>query len=214
MEWFLFRAPSLTCLLRPLYSPHCVSPLPSQPTNLTAPGLPAVSVLSLWIPLPTPPCSVLSLESFCPSYTIYHLTQASVFPGKVFRCPRLATSPPHVFSRSGLPSYPEPTSLPLSSLPTPSIYLPHSPFACDSRIRPPLDGYLLGVCSLGHLPTGASTFYNLGVTWPLLPLCLRCCAGCKGTGDSGAGLCLCFHVHFLLQAQTLLISTAINSGTQ
>lgn len=44
---------------------------------------------------------------------------------------------------------------------------PPFPFACDSRIRSPLDGDLLGVCSLGHLPTGASTFYNLGVTWPL-----------------------------------------------
>lgn len=213
MEWFLFRAPSLTCLLRPLYSPHCVSPLPSQPTNLTALGLLAVSVLSLWIPLPTPPSSALSLESFCPSYTIYHLNQASVFPGKVFRCPQTGHIPTPCLRKIGIAFLPRAHFTALVILVHPTHLPPPSPI-CDSRIRPPLDGYFLGICSLGHLPTGASTFYNLGVTWPLLPLCLRCCAGCKGTGDSGAGLCLRLHVHFLLQAQTLLISTAINSSTQ
>lgn len=155
MEWFLFRAPSLTCLLRPLYSPHCVSPLPSQPTNLTAPGLPAVSVLSLWIPLPTPPCSVLSLESFCPSYTIYHLTQASVFPGKVFRCPRLATSPPQdrdcLLTESPLhcPCHPCPPHPSTSLIP----HLPVTPGLGHLWMDTSLAFALWGICPLGRAPS-------------------------------------------------------------
>lgn len=127
------------------YQPHRSGPPRSQCS------------LSLWIPLPTPPCSVLSLESFCPSYTIYHLTQASVFPGKVFRCPRLATSPPHVFARSELPSYPEPTSLPLPHLSTPPIYLPHPPFVTPGLGHRWMDTSLAfalwGICPLGRAPS-------------------------------------------------------------
>lgn len=77
-------------------------------------------------------------------------------------------------------------------------------------VGPPLDGDILGIGFLEHVPIGTS----LGVTWHCDFCVLEAVLGHERTGDSTSGLCFHLNVHFLHHVQTLFISTAINSSAK